>query len=63
MFEGGEQQHEVASQFLETLLRRMPLPLRAPQVDRGSEFYAEFEDACVRHVLNLYITLKPHVHA
>ena len=40
----------------------MPLPLRAPQVDRGSEFYAEFEDACVRHVLNLYITLKPHVH-
>ena len=39
----------------------MPLPLRAPQVDGGSEFYAEFEEARVRHVLNLYLTFSSRV--
>jgi putative transposase len=37
-----------ASQFLETLLHRMPFPIRALQVDGGSEFAAEFEQACQR---------------
>ena len=42
-------------------MRRIPVPVRALQVDRGSEFYAEFEEARVRHVLNLYLTLSSRV--
>jgi putative transposase len=47
-----------AAQFLDTVLYRMPFPVRALQVDGGSEFAAEFEVsnvACAcsyfRHVL------------
>lgn len=35
-----------AARFLETLLDRLPFPVRAVQVDGGSEFAAEFERAC-----------------
>jgi len=35
-----------AAQFLDTLQHRMPFPIRALPVDGGSEFAAEFEQAC-----------------
>jgi len=44
-----------ASQFLETLLHRMPFPIRALQVDGGSEFAAEFELACQQRGLHLFV--------
>ena len=33
----------------------MPLPVRAPQVDGGSEFYAEFEDVCAQNGIKLFV--------
>jgi putative transposase len=44
-----------ATEFLETLLHRMPFPIRALQVDGGSEFAAEFEQACQRRGLHLFV--------
>ena len=44
-----------AAQFLETLLHRMPFPVRALQVDGGSEFAAEFEQACQQRGLHLFV--------
>jgi transposase InsO family protein len=44
-----------ASQFLETLLHRMPFPVRAVQVDGGSEFAAQFEQACQQRGLHLFL--------
>lgn len=41
--------------FLETLLLRMPFPIRAVQVDGGSEFAAEFEQACQARRLPLFV--------
>jgi hypothetical protein len=42
-------------QFLYTLLQRTPFPVRALQVDGGSEFYAEFEAACLHKGLPLFV--------
>jgi len=44
-----------AAQFLETLLHRMPFPIRALQVDGGSEFAADFEQACQQCGLRLFV--------
>jgi putative transposase len=44
-----------ASQFLDTLLHRMPFPVRAVQVDGGSEFAAQFELACQQRGLALFV--------
>ena len=44
-----------ATQFLDTLLHRMPFPIRALQVDGGSEFAAEFETACQQRGLHLFV--------
>ncbi len=44
-----------AAQFLETMLHRMPFPIRAVQVDGGSEFAAEFEAACQQRGLRLFV--------
>jgi putative transposase len=44
-----------AAQFLDTLLQRMPFPIRALQVDGGSEFAAEFEAACQQRSLHLFV--------
>lgn len=41
--------------FIETLQRRMPFQIRAIQVDGGSEFYAEFEQACKELNIKLYV--------
>lgn len=43
-----------ASLFLDKVLAEMPFPVRAIQVDGGSEFKAEFEDACANKRLVLY---------
>src|ERR1700741_4796722 len=44
-----------ATQFLDTLQHRMPFPIRAVQVDGGSEFAAEFELACQQRGLHLFV--------
>ena len=44
-----------ASEFLDTLQHRMPFPIRAVQVDGGSEFAAEFEQACRQRGLHLFV--------
>jgi len=40
--------------FLDKVLAQMPFPVQAIQVDGGSEFKAEFEDACKDKGLTLY---------
>lgn len=45
---------KAASRFLEKVLAEMPFPVQAIQVDGGSEFKAEFEDACRDKDLVLY---------
>ena len=44
-----------AARFLDTLLDRVPFPVRALQVDGGSEFAAEFELACQQKELPLFV--------
>jgi putative transposase len=44
-----------AKQFLMSLLKRMPFPVRAVQVDGGSEFKAHFERACQQLNLKLFV--------
>jgi putative transposase len=43
-----------ATTFLDTLQARMPFPVRAIQVDGGSEFHAAFETACQRRGIRLF---------
>jgi len=44
-----------ATDFLDTLQHRMPFPIRALQVDGGSEFAAQFEQACQQRGLRLFV--------
>jgi putative transposase len=44
-----------ATLFLDTLQRRLPFPLRALQVDGGSEFAALFEQACLERGVKVYV--------
>ena len=44
-----------ATEFLETLLHRMPFHIRALQVDGGSEFAAQFEQSCQQRGLHLFV--------
>jgi putative transposase len=44
-----------AAHFLDDLLERMPFPVRAIQVDGGSEFHAAFEEACQRKGIQLFV--------
>lgn len=44
-----------ATVFLEALQRRMPFPVKAIQVDGGSEFQAEFEQACAAGGIRLFV--------
>ncbi len=44
-----------ATRFLDTLQARMPFPIRALQVDGGSEFAAAFEQACQQRGLRLFV--------
>lgn len=45
--------------FLRQVLKRMPFPVRAVQIDGGSEFKAEFKEACAALALPLFV-LPPH---
>ena len=44
-----------AARFLDTLLDRLPFPVKALQVDGGAEFAAEFELACQQKELPLFV--------
>ncbi len=46
---------QTATQFLDALQQRMPFPIRAVQVDGGSEFAADFEQACQQRGLHLFV--------
>jgi putative transposase len=41
--------------FLNAIQARMPFPVRAIQVDGGSEFQAEFEQECQRRQIHLFV--------
>jgi putative transposase len=45
---------DTATAFLDDLIDRMPVPIRAIQVDGGSEFMAGFELACQQRGIALY---------
>jgi transposase InsO family protein len=51
----GRATAHTAAGFLDTIVDRMPFPVRAIQVDGGSEFMAEFEDACQRRGIRLFV--------
>lgn len=46
---------EHARQFLTSLLARMPFPVKAIQVDGGSEFMQQFEQACAELGVHLFV--------
>lgn len=48
-----------AATFLDTLQKRYPFPIKAIQVDGGSEFHAGFEAACQQRGFRLFV-LPPH---
>jgi transposase InsO family protein len=51
----GRATAHAAAGFLDTIVERMPFPVRAIQVDGGSEFMAEFEDACRDRGIRLFV--------
>lgn len=44
-----------AAGFLDSLKKRMPFPIKAIQVDGGSEFHASFEQACKERGFHLFV--------
>jgi len=44
-----------ASGFIDTLLKRMPFPIKTIQVDGGSEFQDAFEEECHRRGIKLFV--------
>jgi putative transposase len=44
-----------AAAFMDTLLRRMPFPIKVIQVDGGSEFQDAFEEECQRRCIKLFV--------
>lgn len=44
-----------AAHFLDTLQERLPFPMRALQVDGGSEFASQFEAECQRRGIRLFV--------
>jgi transposase InsO family protein len=44
-----------ARKFLDTLIERAPFPVRGIQVDGGSEFMAQFEQACAEKNIRLFV--------
>jgi len=45
----------IASGFIDILLKRMPFPVKAIQVDGGSEFQDTFEQECQRRGIKLFV--------
>lgn len=46
---------KTAAGFLDAIQRRMPFPVKAIQVDGGSEFMAQFETECQKRSLKLFV--------
>jgi transposase InsO family protein len=46
---------KTAHQFLDTVQHRMPFPVKALQVDGGSEFFSEFETECQKRSIRLFV--------
>ena len=44
-----------AADFLDKVTAEMPWPIKAIQIDGGSEFMAEFEEACAAKAIPLYV--------
>ena len=44
-----------ATAFMDTLLRRMPFPIKVIQVDGGSEFQDAFEEECQKRGIKLFV--------
>lgn len=44
-----------AAAFIDTLLKRMPFPVKVIQVDGGSEFQDAFEEECQRREIKLFV--------
>ena len=44
-----------AARFLDKVIKQMPFPIKAIQVDGGSEFMAEFETACEKKAIQLFV--------
>ena len=55
----GRATARAAARFLDAIQARMPFPVGAIQVDGGSEFQAEFEQACQQRGIRLFV-LPPH---
>jgi transposase InsO family protein len=51
----GRATAHAAAGFLDTIVERMPFPVKAIQVDGGSEFMAQFEDACRTRGIQLFV--------
>ena len=51
-----------AAKFLDKLIETLPFPVKAIQVDGGSEFMADFETACQNKQIDLYV-LPPDRHS
>lgn len=49
---------QAAASFLDKVVADMPFPVKAIQVDGGSEFMAEFESACQAKRLALYVLMS-----
>jgi putative transposase len=51
----GRASSHTASEFIDILLKRMPFPIKAIQVDGGSEFQDVFEMECQRRGIKLFV--------
>ena len=51
----GRATARTAQESLEAMLARSPFPIRALQIDGGSEFMAEFEEFCQRKEIRLFV--------
>jgi putative transposase len=49
-----------AAAFIDTLLTRMPFPVKVIQVDGGSEFQDFFEEECQRRGIKLFVLCHAH---
>jgi transposase InsO family protein len=51
----GSATSSLAAKYLDTLISRMPFPVKAIQIDGGSEFKGEFESECQKREIALFI--------
>ena len=51
----GSATANLAAQFLDSIILRLPFPIKAIQVDGGSEFMKEFEIECQKRGIRLFI--------